>query len=213
MARMEKKQCAVALLVDVVASRTGDRGALHAAVLAAAASADAGEAALDPLRPTVGDELQGVFPTLGSALRASFTLRLTLAPRWEVRFGIGGGDVIVVDEGRGIQDGPGWWLAREAIDWVKDRARRPGYETVRTRIRDERPSAVPVADAAVRLVDAHLARLRPGAVGTLRGMWAGLDNAQVAAREGISESANSQRVRTNQLRPLIDAMAALGELP
>ena len=24
----------------------------------------------------------------------------------------------VIDEGLGIQDGPGWWLAREAIDWL-----------------------------------------------------------------------------------------------
>lgn len=203
----------VALLIDVVASRAADRSALHAAILAAADAANAAVPAVDPLYPTVGDELQGVYRSLGDALSAAFTLRLTLAPGWDVRCGLGGGEVIVVDAARRIQDGSAWWLAREAIDWVAERSTRPGYEAVRTAIRDERPAADPLADPTARLVDAHIARLRPAVVGTLRGLWEGLDNAAAAEREGISPSANSQRIRTNQLRPLVDTMRALGELP
>lgn len=165
------------------------------------------------LRPTVGDELQGVYRTLGQALLAGFTLRLELSPQWEARCGIGGGDVVVVDEARGIQDGSAWWLAREAIDWVRAQAAKPGYEAVRTAVRDERPEATAPSDALSRLVDVHLAGLRPGALATLRGMLDGLDNAAIAEREGISASANSQRVRNNGLRPLADAMHALGQLP
>ena len=193
----------VALLIDVVASRAADRSALHAAILAAADAANAAVPAVDPLYPTVGDELQGVYRCLGDALRAAFTLRLTLAPGWDVRCGLGGGEVIVVDAARRIQDGSAWWLAREAIDWVAERSTRPGYEAVRTAIRDERPAADPLADPTARLA----------VVGTLRGLWEGLDNAAAAEREGISPSANSQRIRTNQLRPLVDTMRALGELP
>ena len=79
--------------------------------------------------------------------------------------------------------------------------------------RDERPEATAPSDALSRLVDVHLAGLRPGALATLRGMLDGLDNAAIAEREGISASANSQRVRNNGLRPLADAMHALGQLP
>ena len=150
---------------------------------------------------------------LGAALTASILLRLELAPRWDVRFGVGGGEVRTVDKELNIQDGSGWWLARDAIDWVREQATKKGHESARTAIRDERPQATPVADALVRLVDAHLGRLREGAVGTLRGILQGLDNAEIAKAEGISESANSQRVLNNDLRPLADAIDALGSLP
>lgn len=207
------KELSTALLVDVVGSRTADRGALHTDLLAAVEVTNAQVGAADPLRTTVGDELQGLYPTLGAALAASYTLRLELAPRWDVRFGIGGGEVTIVDDVRGIQDGPAWWNAREAIDWVKEYSERKGHESARTAIRDDRPAATPAADAMTRLVDAHLAKLREGALHTLRGMLMGLDNAEIAKAEKITESANSQRVLNNDLRPLLDAVAALSALP
>ncbi|NHB85493.1 hypothetical protein G7085_15070 [Tessaracoccus sp. HDW20] len=134
-------------------------------------------------------------------------------PRWEARFGIGGGGLRVIDAARGIQDGSAWWRAREAIDWVGSQSQRKGYASARTAIRDERPAATPQADAMARLVDAHLARLRDGATRSLAGLWEGLDNAEVAERESITASANSQRVLGNDLRPLHDAMLALTTLP
>ena len=63
----------VALLADVVGSRTHERAALHRALLAAVDDANERVPALDPLRPTVGDELQGVYATLGGAPPASRT--------------------------------------------------------------------------------------------------------------------------------------------
>lgn len=207
------KSLSAALLVDVVASRSADRDALHRDLLAAAESVSGAVAATDPLRPTVGDELQGVYATVGEALLASYLFRLELAPTWDVRFGIGGGEVRTVDDERGIQDGSAWWLAREAIDWVKEQSQKKGHESARTAIRDERPEAVASTDALTRLIDAHLARLRDGALGTLRGMLKGLDNAEIAKIEGISESGNSQRVLNNDLRPLADAIQALATLP
>jgi len=88
----------VALLVDIVASRTAPRDALHEDVLSAVEATNSRLRPVHTLRPTVGDELQGVYHTLGEALLAGFTLRLELAPRWEARCGIGGGDVVVVDD-------------------------------------------------------------------------------------------------------------------
>lgn len=206
------KEPSVALLVDLVASRSADRRAFHVAVLAAANDTNKRVPALDPLDVTVGDELQGVYRSLGDALAASFTLRLALAPDWDARFGIGGGTVELIDERRNIQDGSAWWGAREAIDWVEAEARRKGYGSARTAVRDSRPGAIAQVDPLVRLVDAQIAGLRGGAVATLRGLWEGLENAAIAQREGISESANSQRVINNALRPLIDAMRALATL-
>ena len=210
---MNGTQTVVALLVDIVGSRTKERATLHRAILEATDALNRRVAATHPIRPTVGDELQGVYPTLGRALEAAFTLRLALAPRWEARFGIGGGELRVIDADLGIQDGSAWWLAREAIDWVGEQAARKGYASARTAIRDDRSVATPQADALVRLVDANLARLRDGATRSLAGLWDGLDNAEVAERESISASANSQRVLGNDLRPLLDAMRALTTLP
>lgn len=203
----------VALLVDVVASRSGDRRALHRTLLSAAEATNARWPGEQPLHPTVADEMQGVYPTLGAALGAAFTLRLILLPQRDVRCGLGGGEVTVIDPDLDIQDGAGWWLARDAIDWVAGQAQRKGYASARTAIRDERPVAIPQADALVRLVDSRLAQLSDAALGTLAGLWAGLDNAAIAQREGITASANSQRVLGNDLRPLVEAMAALSTLP
>lgn len=203
----------VALLADVVGSRLGDRVEIHRRVLAAIDATNDAVTALDPLRVTVGDELQGVYASLGDALRARHALGAELAGAVDVRFGLGGGEVRVVDAERGIQDGSAWWLAREAISWVEDLATDPGYRHVRTAVRDERDAAVPGIDALARLVDAATARLRGGTRRSLDGLLAGLDNAEVARREGISPSANSQRVINNDLRVVADAITALGDLP
>ena len=104
-------------------------------------------------------------------------------------------------------------LHREAITFVEDLARQPGYGGTRTAIRDQRTNALPPTDALVRLVDAHVSGLRDGARRSLIKMMAGMDNAEVARTEGISESANSQRVRNNELRVLAEAVAALHMLP
>ncbi|MFT3887814.1 MAG: hypothetical protein QM713_06590 [Arachnia sp.] len=205
------KEPVVGLLIDVVGSRADDRRALHSALLAAASATNGQVRPLEPLHPTVADELQGIYPSLGSALAAWYFFRLELAPRWDVRCGLGGGEIEVIDER--IQDGSAWWLAREAIDWVEEQARRKGYESARTAVRDERATATPAADGVVRLIDAHLARLRPGAVGTLRALLDGLDNKEAARRAGITASANSQRIMRGDLRPLADAIRAVGTLP
>ncbi|MCC2594624.1 SatD family protein [Tessaracoccus sp. OS52] len=213
MSKMKVMPECVGLLADLVGSRLTDRVRTHAAVLRAIEAVNGRVAALDPLRVTVGDELQGVYQSLGAAFTASWLLRTELLGQADLRFGLGGGEVRVVDEVRGIQDGSAWWLAREAIDWVAKQAGDPGYRLVRTAVRDERAVATPSADACLRLVETSTARLREGTRRSLDGLLAGLDNAEVARREEISPSANSQRVNHNDLRVLADAITALGNLP
>lgn len=214
MSEMKVFTSCVAMLVDLVDSRSSDRLASHQALLDVLPQVNQEHPTLDPLRVTVGDELQAVYATLGDALAASYRLRLLLDGTVALRFGLGGGEVRVIDRERGIQDGSAWWRAREAIDGVEALAEQPQYSGARTGIVDGRGEADDALTlASVALVDAHLERLRSGVAVSLRAMLEGLDNRAAAELAGISASANSQRVRTNQLRPLADAMLALGTLP
>lgn len=197
----------VALLADIVGSRTVDRAKAHAELLHAIRLTNDNVAQLDPLRVTVGDELQGVYPTMGQAFRAIFSLRAHSSV--ELRFGLGGGTVRIIDGPRGIQDGSAWVRARGAIERAEWLAAQPGYRGVRTAIDDARTVANPLVGPLSQLADAQLARLSPGATESLYGLLAGESNADVARRLGISPSANSQRVATNALRPLAAAIESL----
>ncbi|MBB1508529.1 SatD family protein [Tessaracoccus sp. MC1756] len=196
----------VAVLFDVVGSRGESRAQRHRALLSAVDDTNRRVPPLDALRFTVGDELQGIYASVEEALRAAYILRLTLAPEVDLRVGIGVGEVKVIDEERGIQDGTAWWRAREAVDAVRAQASDAGYRGTRTAIVGVQPSLL---HSTVGLIDAHLARLRGTTVGSLLGLLDGLSNAEIAEREAISESANSQRVINNDLRPLADAIRAV----
>lgn len=91
------------LIGDVVGPRRADdHRALHRELSAALrAIANTADTADDPPSITVGDEFQGSHPQLGGALAAAWTLRLTLAPDIDVRFGIGWGAVNILDEKAG----------------------------------------------------------------------------------------------------------------
>ncbi|RRD04145.1 RNA polymerase subunit sigma-70 [Arachnia propionica] len=203
----------VALLGDVVGSRDSRRAVVHDAILTAITATNTAVVALDPLRVTVGDELQGVYTTLGDAVSATMMLRDELLGTAELRVGLGGGELQVVDARRGIQDGSAWWNARDAIVTAKALALRPGYHTTRTALIDHRAVANPLVDPLLRLLDAHLADLREGSRRTWRDFRGGLSNRDLAAREGVSASAISQRINNTGLRPLKEVVDALTSLP
>ena len=122
------------LIGDVVGSRTvADRAGAHR--MLNKALRDVADEAVDPPAFTVGDEFQGAYTTVGLAIDAALSLRLAVAPEIDVRFGIGWGAVTMLDEAAGIQDGPGWWAAREAIEWTASAQRQPGLALVRTSFR------------------------------------------------------------------------------
>ena len=107
------------LIGDVVASRRADdRSALHGRLTTLLEAINAECAPTTPLRITVGDEFQGAFATVGQALQASLRLRIGLLPRHDVRHGLGWGEVTVLQEQPRVEDGPGWWAARDAIHEV-----------------------------------------------------------------------------------------------
>jgi DNA-directed RNA polymerase specialized sigma24 family protein len=109
----------VAVLGDVVKSRRyPSRPDLQDAVRDALGIANSKNPAVQPLTSTIGDEFQGLYVNLATALRATLVVRLLLLHTVDVRFGIGWGPLTTYGEGRAPfeQDGPAWWAAREAID-------------------------------------------------------------------------------------------------
>src|SRR6476659_6111567 len=135
----------VAVLGDLVSSRTsGDRRSVHEQVVAALATVNEEFAPMSPLVVTVGDEHQGVFDSLGTALTATLRLRLLLLPEVDVRHGLGVGAMTVLQERPLIQDGPAWWAARAAIEEVERLAADAGTGGARTLLAD-----VPAVNAAL----------------------------------------------------------------
>ncbi|OBF72076.1 RNA polymerase subunit sigma-70 [Mycobacterium sp. 852002-51613_SCH5001154] len=199
---------------DVVGSRlAADRPGLHRRVAAVLRQAAAG--AIDPPAFTVGDEFQGSYPTVGAAIDAALTIRLLLAPETDVRFGIGWGMVTVLDAGAGIQDGPGWWTAREAIQQTAETQRQPGFTLVRTAFRaadDTRADAAAV-NAALICRDHLLGSLDERSLRIVRGLMTGRTKKELAVAEGISPSAVSQRAARDGLDLIVVASQYLRSLP
>lgn len=174
---------------DVIGSRqAADRRELHRRVEAALAGTG--------LAFTVGDEFQGSFATVGAAIDAALRVRLAVAPDIDIRFGIGWGAVTVLDAESGIQDGPGWWAARDAIEWTAAAQRQPGLALVRTTYRRQPDGTGPDPDAvnaALMCRDHLLGSLDDRSIRIMRGLLSEQAKKDIAKAEGISASAVSQR--------------------
>jgi hypothetical protein len=205
-----------ALIGDVVASRTaGDRTVLHDQLTAVLAQVNETCSPTTPLRITVGDEFQGGFATVGQALQATLRLRLGLLPDHDMRHGLGWGDVRVLQDEPRVEDGPGWWAARDAIHEIQQAQEHPGTRFRRTafRVSDgvEGPDPALVG-ALLVLRDAAVGALSERSVSVLRGLLAGQTQREIADDLGISPSAVSQRVRSDGLAALVAADLGLGRM-
>ncbi|MDO9398669.1 MAG: SatD family protein [Herbiconiux sp.] len=203
----------VAVIVDIVDSRRlVDRRGSQAALLEAFARVDAQSDPVQPLRATVGDEFQAVYSSVGAALEATLLARLALPADLDCRFGLGLGAVHDVGQGEVgvIQDGSGWWRAREAID--EAHAREDGRTpTLRSWFRagDDAAGLEALVNAYLlardHVVGAMNERARRIAFGTLCGRLQG----ELAAEEGISQSAVSQALRRSGGASLLAATEQL----
>lgn len=205
---------------DLVGSRTvPDRREVHRTLEKALVAVNAAVPARTELRVTAGDEFQGSYATLGGAIDAALRVRLELLPTLDARFGIGRGTVLILDAERGIEDGPGWWAARAAIEEIEERAERAPLRALRTAFHVADPDAHERAqeqavNAALQARDHLIGDLGERSLRLLRGL---LDphttQSDMAAVEGISPSAVSQRVRADGLGVLILGHETLGVLP
>lgn len=202
---------------DLVGSRDApDRQELHRAVEQALATANAAVPAVAALRITVGDEFQGTYATLGAAIEGALRVRLELLPTADVRVGIGRGPVQLLDPQRGIQDGPGWWAARAAIEAAEEAAGRAATRHLRTAYRraPEDDAVGPAGagatadavNAALLCRDHLVGSLSERSVRLLRGLMdPHTTQGELATLEGISASAVSQRVRADGIGAVLAA--------
>lgn len=209
MEEIKESPLRVALIGDLIKSRQHDRALIHSHLLEAITSLPNEAGAVDAVRPTVGDEIQGTYSTLGAALRTAYLIRLyMLSHGSDIRFGIGRGEITTIDEAAGIEDGSAWWSAREAIEHVEEKAQSTGWTGVRSSLSPDTTSINPI----LNLIDSRISSLKAGACESLRGLLLGEANAATAERQGISASANSQRVNTNDLKPLAEAIRRMWDL-
>jgi len=211
----KKAEASVATLIgDVVRSRTvTDRRDLHRRLRVVL---DTANRRLTPssgeLRITVGDEFQGDFGSVGQACAAALWLRLALLPDVDLRQGIGWGPVTLLERSPRVEDGPGWWAARSAIEAVKASQESPGTRLARTAYSrgDGLDGPDPdLVNAALLCRDQLVGSLSARSVRLLRGLLAGVSQTELAKQEGISGSAVSQRVRGDGLAVIVAASKLL----
>ncbi|WP_020691710.1 SatD family protein [Aeromicrobium massiliense] len=205
----------VACIVDLVGSRRqGDRGAVQRALDVALAHVNEVAPGLEPLAPTVGDECQGVFPDVATALRASLLLRLALPGELDCRVGLGAGTV--EDVGAGpygrLQDGPAWWAARDAI--VEAKRRESGrHRSLRSwyAVGDDAHDALPadVVNAYLLCRDQLVAGMNDRARRILAGVLEGRTQVQIAQDEQVSQSAVSQSLQRSGAVAVVGAAELL----
>jgi len=211
---MDQNTPVIAVIVDVSKSRTHpDRGELQTTIERAFASVNDLVHAVQPIAATVGDEFQAAYADLATALRATLLARLSLPDGVDCRFGLGLGEVATVGTSvvGAVQDGSAWWEARKAID----EARKHQYSKlgfVRTWFR----SAHGTDDDRAAVVNAYLlgrdhivGAMNPRARRLLRGQLLGQTQAQLAADEGITQSAVSQNLSRSGANAVVAGEALL----
>lgn len=211
-----KSSPSVTVIGDLVGSRrTRDRAAVHARFESAVAAINHQYAPEVPLRIGLGDEFQGIFSSLGAALGASLRLRMALLPDVDVRQGIGWGRVLVLAEDPRVEDGPGWWAARAAVETVEAYERRAAMRAVRTAYVAADGEAGPDPDlvnAALMSRDVVVSGLSERSMSVLGGLMDGRRQRDIADDLGVSPSAVSQRIRAEGLAVVLAADELLGGL-
>lgn len=168
-----------------------------------------------PLRPTVGDEQQGVYRDLTDAVTSLLMLQLALPDGVEFRFGLGVGEIRTVDSAhRELSDGPGWWAARDAIETVHARQQRavPSSRTwiVGAQGQDEVMDAVVASTNAYLLArDEIVVRMSERERRLTYGRAEGRSQSDLAAQEGISQPAVSKALRGSGAVALLDGLDVL----
>ena len=193
---------------DLVGSRAvPDRSAVQRSLGAALEEVNRLLAPAQPFEPTVGDEFQGACDTLPDAVLAALLVRLRLLPEIDSRCGLGFGPVTVHDASRRplLQDGPGWWAARSAIDVLGEHpARRTWFA-----VADQAPADAPdpgAVNAFLTCRDQIIGRLNDRGAQMLRLALSGRSQKQIAEELEVWPSAVSQQFARG-IGVVVDAQA------
>lgn len=190
-----------AVIVDIVRSRQlSDRRATQHRIAASFAAINDETEPIDPLAATIGDEFQASYPDVDAALYATLLIRLAMPEETDCRVGIGRGEVRAVGTGiaGALQDGPGWWRARAAIETAHAQEDST-VPLARSWYREDDGEADSLMQRAInayllardQVVGSMSARDRRLCLGVLRGR----SQKELAAEAGVSQSAVSQALR------------------
>lgn len=200
----------VALIADVIGSRRqGNRDEVQRSAEAALDRIAEAVPPAEPFRATVGDEFQAVYASRNEALRATLFAGLLPPQDSLLRFGLGEGEMGPVPSATSshIQDGPGWWHAREAVERVENQQSRFPF------LRSWYVSAVPWQDTPVNAYlltrDQLVAGLSVRARDYARGVAKGDSQKAVAAEYGVSQPAVSKLLRDSGAHAVVEGFRML----
>ncbi|MFW0774387.1 SatD family protein [Paenarthrobacter nitroguajacolicus] len=204
----------MALIVDIVNSRKlRDRLGAQQSIRSVFDDARKEHPVLRPLWPTVGDEFQAVFATLGDALLTTALVRLALPEDVDCRFGLGRGETVYVDPSApiAIQDGSAWWNAREAIELThrKEHKNEPYLRSWFVSSNRREAGTMALVNSFLLLRDSLISSMRPRDRRLIMGALSGASQLDLAQREGISQSAVSQSLRRSGGAALVAAQQEL----
>lgn len=211
----------IAVIADIVGSRRlPDRAAAQRAFDETIARVEREHPlAQQGLRPTVGDEQQGVYELLQDALTSLLLLQLALPDGMDFRFGLGIGAIHPIESEHGeLSDGPGWWAAREAIEATHARQQR-AVQTSHTWIVGA-PGQTEVMDTVITASNAYLlardeivARMSERERRLAYGRFGGLSQRALAEQEGVTQPAVSKSLHSSGASALLDGLALLTQVP
>ena len=208
-----KTEPSVTVIGDLVGSRrSDDRAAVHAR-FEQAVDADQRRRTRPRCRcaSASATSSRASSPASATAIAATLRLRMALLPDVDVRQGIGWGRVLVLAEDPRVEDGPGWWAARAAIETVEAYERKAPLRAVRTAYvaADGEPGPDPaLVNAALMSRDQIVSGLSERSMSVLDGLLRGRQQQDIADDLGISPSAVSQRVRADGHRRPADSRRA-----
>lgn len=210
---------AIAVTADIIGSRQlADRNAAQRAFDETIAAVERDfPLATHGLRPTVGDEQQAVYPTLEAALGAILLLRLALPDGVEFRYGVGMGDIGRVrstTSTQGISDGPGWWAARSAVEHVEVLQRRAAPQArswiiAHESVAAEHAQTVDWANAHLLTRDEIVGAMSERVRRLTYGRCLSRTQRELAAAEGITQSAVSQSLSTSGAAAIVEGFRLL----
>ncbi len=206
----------VGVLTDIVRSRElSDRAAAQAAIRACFDRAHEVAPPVDPLWATAGDEFQSVYATARDAIVATLLVRTFLPDDLDCRFGIGAGEIRTIEQAAGghpIQDGPGWWNAREAISTVH-RMQEHGQPGARTWFVGPDAGEQAVVNALLLSRDHIVSRMKARERRVAAEYFSGRTQAAIAQSERISQAAVSQALQRSGASALALGVTLLGPAP
>ena len=164
---------------------------------------------------TIGDAFQGAYADIGGAMEAALLTRLRLAQRYDVRFGIGWGEIASFDTERApmAQSGSAWWAAREAIDQVaKTASKRQWPRCLRTLVSGAPEPLCSAVNAFLICRDALLSRMDATDFRITLGLFLGQRQVDIGRDLGITQPSIARRQVENGPSAVYQAHQAARDL-